>query len=341
MDSYKPKKALCFDLNLNNKNSSKLIIKYKFLLEDICKDRVDVVMFDKHNIKEFIKNKIESNIFYFKREGLLDYYRKFLRMNNIIEDNYQLVGEKKYAPTSFIIKKNDYYVKLFTLNRGDDDSFYINFTGDYSVDSIERTDIILRKTISLKKIKVNIKNPYISYHSKSGIIHSKDYYGEYFITNLKTINLDDSIKNNSMFPFCAIVISPNYHLLPNIGKPPIETNKFNYIEINSHIPTVIKTGLKAESFITFNHNLLKPNHTLTIELWLHKKNVGADIFNSLTRDQKKNIISYITLNNEISDMSWTVFFRHVTLLEYDDIFSLILQIFNNQEYTMCRINRSL
>lgn len=341
MNMYKYKKALCFDLNLNSNNASKLILKHKKILEDICESKVDVFMFDKHNIKEFIKNKTECNIFYFKREGLLDYFRKFLRINKINEDDYQLVGEKNYPPISFVIKTNDYYAKLFTTSRGDDESFYVKFTGDYFVNALERTNTVLNKTINLKKVKMNIKNPYISYHPESGIIHSKDYYGEYFIPNLKTTDLEDVIKNNRMFPFCAIVTSSNYNLLPNIGKPPIEMKKFNYIEINNFIPTVINMGLKAESFITFNHNLLKKNQAVTIELWLHKKIIGADIFQSLTKNQKKNIISYITIDNNISDLSLSVFFKHVDVSDNNNIFSLILQIFNNEEYTMCRINRLL
>lgn len=336
---YKHKKVLYFDLKLDNKKIHKLIKKYKKNLEDICQDKVDIVMFDKNDLNHFRKYKNDCNIYYFQREGLLEYFRKFLRKNKINEDEYILVGEKKYSPTSFIVKTKEKYVKLFTLKRGDDDSFYINFTGNYYVDSIERIKNISNKVIALKKIKTEVKNPYISYHPNGGVVHSKDYYGEYFIPNLKVTVLEETIKNNGIFPFCAIVTTPNYDLLPNIGKPPLELKKFNYTEINNKIPTVIINGLKAESFITFNSALLEKNQTLTIELWLHKKILEADVYSALTISQKKNIISYVTVNNEISDISWTAFFRHADCTHEDVNFSLLIQIFNGEEYTMCRLNK--
>lgn len=341
MSMYKNKRALCFDLKVNRDNVSSLTLKYKKILEDLCHDKVDICMFDRHEIKEFIKNKHDANIFYFKTKGLLDYFRKFLRINQIPEDDYQLVGEGKYPPTSFVVKTNDHYAKLFTTSRGDDESFYVNFIGNWHVDSLERASTISNKTITLKKIKTNINNPYISYHSKSGIIHSKDYYGEYFIPNLKTTSLEEVKRDNGMFPFCAIVISRNSNLLPNIGEPPVETKKFNYVEINDKIPTIINTGLKAESFITINSSLLKENQSFTIELWLHKKIEDADIFQGLTENQKKNVLSYITINNDMSDLSWSVFVRYAEMSDYDNTFRLLVQIFNNEEYTICRINRQL
>lgn len=339
LSESKNKRVLCFDSSLNSNNIEKLTHKYKSLLLTLTGKELEVVMFNETSIEDTVKKINDCNIFYFKRVGLLEYYREFLRKNGIPEDEHSLVGQKAYAPTTFVVKYNHRYVKLFNLNRGDDDSFYVNFDGNYEVDSSDRRTSITSPTIELAKTSNGVNNPHISLHPNSGVIHCKGNLGERFIPDLKTTCTKRIVDTAGLSPFCAIVSSPNYIALPDIGTPPTKTGLFNLIEVCGETPNIVKNGLKAPTFIVLDSALLEGNQTFTIELWVHKKIPGADVVGSLTNLQKRNLISHITVDNALSPLSYTALIKYaestVNTLEY----ALILQIFNDEEYVACKIRR--
>ena len=311
--------------------------KEKIFKQAFPNNKLTFKSFNFKNPKESILELDKFDTYYFDSSGALSYYREFLIRSNVEEPKYFLIGHQKFPPVTMVLKKKNKYHKLLTIQRGNDDSIYINFEGEYLASKYYTSNEIIKgiSNIKLDSVKGKFYSPHISYHPKNGEVHSKDKLGYYFIPNLKANDIRD-IENNKIFPFLSLITHFNFDNLKDIGPPPLNQN-FNFIELDKNPPKIIKDGIPANTFIIINLDIIGKNQDLYLDFWLHKNLSDVDVLDSLYAWQKINMYNCLTINNKLSNISITILFKSVSSQLTPN--QILIILFSEEKYFICTLKK--
>lgn len=280
----------------------------------------------------------ECNTYYFNNYGALKEYKRFLSKNNLDEALNFFIGTRKFAPAEIVLKRNNSYYKLLTIDRGDDQSIYFNFNGDYlASEHYSSKGFYETQTLTLKKIEEKIYSPYISYHPNSGLVHSKDKDGNFFIPDLKVDSLSRIVKNTLLFPFLSMIVHLDLKKIKSIGPPPLERS-FNFIEIGENPPNIIKKGYSNTTFIIVDLGVVGQGKDLYMDFWFHKNLANGDILNSLNDWQKSDMYNNLTMSNKLSDISYTILFK-TTEAKEDNFNGVLIVLFTKEKQYICTLRK--
>lgn len=323
--------VLCFRIFSKNKGKSfrNSFPAFKF----------DFKVFDTSDSKDKLISYLnEYDTYYFNNYGSLKEYRRFLFKNNLTEPLHFIVSSRKFPPTEIVLKKSNRYYKLLTIDRGDDQSIYFNFEGDYLAGEYFTSKGFYKPTtITLKKIKEKIYSPYISYHPNSGLVHSKDKAGNFFIPDLKVDSLSRIVKNTLLFPFLSMIVHLDLKKIKSIGPPPLERS-FSFIEIGKNPPKIIKKGYPNTTFIIVDLDIINVGRDLYMDFWFHKNLQNTNVLGSLNKWQKSDMYNNLTISNKLSDISYTILFK-TTEAKEDNFNGILIVLFTKEKQYICTLRK--
>ena len=281
---------------------------------------------DFENISLLIKEIEDSGIFYFSKQEELSEYRAFLKKNDIKEDSFYLTGLEKYPLDIIILKKKNKYYKLLTVQRGYDDSLHFVIDGKYE------------KSSSLTDSN-NFSSPYICYQ-RTGVVHSKDYRGNYFIPTTKINNTGEIFAKNEVFTFFTLISHLNLSNLKETSIMPLDLKPFNCIEIGQSLSNTNKKDiLKKETFIIIDIDIMEENEDLYLEFLLHNNDVKDSLLDQLEEYQKAGIFNHLTMENNFSRLCYTVLFKKTNFRGADHFDGLIISLVGKRNFYVCSLNK--
>jgi len=221
-----------------------------------------------------------------------------------------------------VLRNGSDYFKLLLIEKGarkiesDDESLYVKLWRQSSLAVTTKLPVNeIPNQIILENVPREIYNPYVSYHSESGLVHlnAEDKKGGKipFIEDGKADNKIELMKNKEAFPLCSIIFPKKDNLLEKLPSRP-ENFNYNYHEISDNPIFESKNGLKKESFIVIDSNKIGEN-ALSVEFFIHKSGGHLDEVEFDT-EYRKSIIEMARKDNELSVLSYVVVFRKITEL---------------------------
>jgi len=197
-----------------------------------------------------------------------------------------------------------------------DESLYIRLWRNYPVTVTTRIPLqVIPNIIQLKNNISNVYDPYISYHSESGLIHlnAKDSSGKKisFIRDNRSDNRISIKSANIAIPLCSVLFPQSMKSLEKLPPRPKGFN-YNYYEISQNPKHPPINGLAKETFVVIDNNMIGDNYALSMEFFLHKAG-GYLPKEEFDKKYQKSIIEMMRIDNNFASLAYVIVFRRVKI----------------------------
>jgi len=231
-----------------------------------------------------------------------------------------IVKSRKYPPLMIVLRNKEVCYRLLVIEKGAgnisavDESLYIHIWKKKPLKVTTKIPLTkIPNQIELKNDLSGVYDPYISYHSESGLVHlnakDKDGHKIQFIKDSRTDNKVRLISSSNAIPFCSLLFPSDYRNLEMLPPRP-EPFNYNYYEISKHPQYPNVNGLKKENFVIIDNNMIKKGHALSIEFFIHKSG-GYLPKEEFRKDYQHSIIEMMRIDNNLAKLSYVVVFRNI------------------------------